>query len=277
VIPPQSGVVNSAVSLQVTATGTPTITYSDAVTGFLLPPGLVISSSGLITGNLPATPAVYNVRLRATNGAGSTDSATFTWTVTAAPAPPIFNAPASVTYPESTGTLNLGLATYNTGGVATSWAILGGAPPGSTIAANGVLTSNITTREGTWAIIVRATNADGSSTDTFNLIVTSSNPTVPIAPSSTLNTVGDTVSVPMTTYLAGATSYSATGLPAGLTINTSTGLVSGVPTTASLNNPIITGTNIHGSTPITFQWTIQNPPVAGAKRYGRVTPYTRRV
>ncbi|MEY9911225.1 hypothetical protein ABIA35_007477 [Catenulispora sp. MAP12-49] len=77
----QTGVVNTAVSLQMGATDSvsgQTLTYS--ATG--LPAGLSISSSGLITGT-PTTAATSSVTVTAKDTTGATGSTTFGWTVNA--------------------------------------------------------------------------------------------------------------------------------------------------------------------------------------------------
>ncbi|MDH6576440.1 protease pro-enzyme activation domain-containing protein [Kitasatospora sp. MAP5-34] len=80
----QNGTVGTAASLQVTGSDSDTtqsLTYS--ATG--LPAGLSISSTGLITGT-PTTAASGTVTVTATDGTGATGSASFSWTVAAAPA-----------------------------------------------------------------------------------------------------------------------------------------------------------------------------------------------
>ncbi|MDB5256759.1 MAG: hypothetical protein JWM14_1454 [Chitinophagaceae bacterium] len=56
------------------------------------------------------------------------------------------------------------------------------------------------------------------------------------------------------------TSYSATGLPAGLSVNTSNGVISGTPTTAATSNVTIKATNGGGSDTKTLVLTISNTP-----------------
>ena len=76
----QSGTVGTAISgLQIHATDSAsgqTLTY--AATG--LPPGLSISSSGLITGT-PGTAGTSNVTVTATDSTGASGSASFTWNI----------------------------------------------------------------------------------------------------------------------------------------------------------------------------------------------------
>ncbi|MET7287173.1 M4 family metallopeptidase [Streptomyces sp. NPDC005573] len=57
---------------------------------------------------------------------------------------------------------------------------------------------------------------------------------------------------------AGALSYAATGLPAGLSINSSTGLISGTPTTAATSSTTVTVTDSTGATgTAAFTWTVR--------------------
>ncbi|MEU4744696.1 S8 family serine peptidase [Actinosynnema sp. NPDC023658] len=75
----QSTTVGTAVSLQLSASGG-TAPYAFSATG--LPPGLSISSSGLISGT-PTTTGTYSVTVTATDSASRTGSTAFSWTVTA--------------------------------------------------------------------------------------------------------------------------------------------------------------------------------------------------
>ncbi|MCW2935396.1 MAG: Ricin lectin [Actinomycetia bacterium] len=77
----QSVTVGTPVSLQVNATdlsGYP-LTYTESG----LPPGLSITSSGLISG-WPSTAGIYSVKITAKDGHDATATASFTWTVVAA-------------------------------------------------------------------------------------------------------------------------------------------------------------------------------------------------
>ena len=74
----QNGVVGTAASLQLSATGG-TAPYTWSASG--LPAGLSISSSGLISGT-PSTAGSYSVTATVTDAASKTGSATFSWTIT---------------------------------------------------------------------------------------------------------------------------------------------------------------------------------------------------
>ena len=82
----QQDATGTAIQLQVTSLNaaagqSPQFAASD------LPPGLSISSSGLITGTIsPTASGTYRVTVTATSPSGATGSVSFLWTVTSAPA-----------------------------------------------------------------------------------------------------------------------------------------------------------------------------------------------
>ena len=91
-------------------------------------------------------------------------------------------------------------------------------------------------------------------------IYTPSDP-APSAPSwasvpSQSATQGQAFSLALASYATGATSYSASGLPAGLSVNASTGLISGTPSAAGTSSVTATATNASGSTPTSFSITV---------------------
>jgi Putative Ig domain len=73
----RTGTVGTATSLQLSASGG-TSPYTWSATG--LPPGLSISSSGLISGT-PTTAGSYSVTATAHDATGATGSASFSWTI----------------------------------------------------------------------------------------------------------------------------------------------------------------------------------------------------
>jgi hypothetical protein len=83
-------------------------------------------------------------------------------------------------------------------------------------------------------------------------------------PGSQTSTVGTAVSLQIqaSSTNAGALTYSASGLPAGLSINSSTGLITGTPTAAGTSSTTVTVTDSTGATgTATFSWTVN--PVGG--------------
>jgi hypothetical protein len=271
-VPDQISIEGSGVSVNFAPyviDGSPPITFT-ASGGNPLPTGLVISSAGQVTG-VPTVVGVFPVVLVATNSFGAVNSSAFNWTInSAAPDAPILDLPNAANFTESAGPETWDLSSYNIGAPATSWSTSGG-PPGTTIDNAGVMTTDLTTAQGVWAVFVTAANAMGSYSDTLALNVTSSDPVVAQQPPVRFNTIGDSANVNMAAYISGATSWSATGLPTGTSINPTSGLITGtIGGTPQTYNPVITGTNIHGFITTTFQWTVQPVPVVGNKRYGRV-------
>jgi GH25 family lysozyme M1 (1,4-beta-N-acetylmuramidase) len=80
----QSVTAGSPASLQLKATDT-NAGQRPAFTASSLPPGMSITSSGLISGWL-STPGTYSVKVTAKDGLGATATVSFTWTVKAAAA-----------------------------------------------------------------------------------------------------------------------------------------------------------------------------------------------
>src|SRR5215831_9560402 len=75
-----TGTTGTPVSTQLTAT--PTATYTWSATGGALPPGVLLSTSGLLSGT-PTTPGTYSFTVQATDQSGASGSASFSMTVTA--------------------------------------------------------------------------------------------------------------------------------------------------------------------------------------------------
>ena len=161
--------------------------YDDAVTISELsgPAGTISQTSGINgtwswTQNNPVDEGSYAVVIEATNADGSTATTTFTLNVTDVP-PTVAADNATVTTPENATTSNTGtFADYDD---AVTISELSG-PAGSISQTSGISgtwtwTQNNPVDEGSYAVVIEATNADGSTaTTTFTLNVTDVAPTV---------------------------------------------------------------------------------------------------
>jgi mono/diheme cytochrome c family protein len=218
-----------------------------------LPPGLSISASGVVSGT-PTTVGTYNATITATqNGHATNKGVQFDITL----GPPVITS-----------------ANTKSGavGFALSYQITATNPPHTSYNATGLpaglsvdtttgLISGTPTVNGSFPVTVSATNSTntGQLVVTFNIAVG-----VPVINSSP--TASGQTGQPFNyqiTATNGPTSYSATGLPAGLSINTGTGLISGTPTTIASTPVTLTATNGTG-TSSNFTLTIDvtlGPPI----------------
>ena len=232
-----------------------TLTWS--ATG--LPAGLSIDpSTGSITGT-PTTAGTSSVTVTATDGAGYSGSASFSWTITNT---------VSVANPGSqsdvSGVAIGALASSGTdsqSGSTLTWSATG-LPAGLSIdPSTGSITGTPTTA-GTSSVTVTATDGAGySGSASFSWTITN---TVSVAnPGSQSDVSGVAIGALAssgTDSQSGSTlTWSATGLPAGLSIDPSTGSITGTPTTAGTSSVTVTATDGAGySGSASFSWTITN-------------------
>ena len=142
---------------------------------------------------------------------------------------------------------------------ANSWSLISGAlPSGLTFnTTTGVISGTVTTT-GTFPIVVRATNAIGSSADQTVTIsaVPLAQPTM-TAGQTASGIVGNAFSYQIAANYAISYSLASGTLPPGITLNTSSGLLSGTPTTAGVYSPAFQVTNGAGtSSAVTIPITI---------------------
>jgi hypothetical protein len=258
----QSSVSGSAVApltVPVSDTSsTATVAISD---GGTLPPGLSINpTTGTINGT-PTTAGSYPVIITASDNAGFSAQATFTWTVTNivgvtdpgdqadVSGSPI--APLAIGSSDTSSTATVGYSAGSTlpGGLSIdpSTGIVSGSP---TIAGTYPVTVTVTDDAGfsastsfTWTITntVSVTNP-GSQTNV------SGSPITPLAIQAS-----DSLSTATLTYSDGGT------LPAGLSIDAPSGVISGTPTTAGTGPVTITVTDSASfAAQVTFNWTVSN-------------------
>lgn len=220
-----------------------------------LPPGISLSSAGLLAGT-PTSVGTYTPSISAFDSSTGTgpyrDATAFTMVVSAAP--PIIIAPTTLP--------NAGVATaYSTtltatggnGGPYSYTVVTGALPAGITLATNGTL-SGTPTAGGTFNFTPRATDTAGNTgVNTYTLVVSA--PTISIAP-TTLPTLTRNAAYSQTITAAGGTapySYAVTSgaAPAGVTLSP-TGVLSGTPTAAGAYSFTVTATDSSsGSGPYT--------------------------
>jgi hypothetical protein len=103
-------------------------------------------------------------------------------------------------------------------------------------------------------VTLSATNSGGTGNATLTLTIASAPPVITSSLSAS-GTVGSAFSYRITATNS-PTSYSATGLPAGLSVNTGTGVISGTPTSAGTSAVTLSATNGGGTGNATLTLTI---------------------
>jgi hypothetical protein len=243
-----SGTVGTAFSYTISATNSPT-----SYTATPLPAGLTFNSSTGIISGTPTAVATTAVNITATNVTG-TGTGTVTITIVNPPAPSITS---SSSASGIVGTVFTGYTITATNSP-TSYSVTGTLPPGLTLSGNVI--SGTPTASGTYPVTINATNIGG--TDSKPLTITVTLPPAPAITSSlTASATVNTAFSYTITATNSPTSYSATGLPAGLSINTSTGIISGTPTVVATSTITIGATNLGGTTTATLTLTVSNIPI----------------
>lgn len=225
-----SGTQGQSFNYQISATNSPT---SFNATG--LPAGLSVNtSSGVISGT-PSGYGVSNVSITATNGSGS-DTQTLNIAITQAA--PVISSPSTSTGAEGTA-YSYSITASNT---PTSFSATG-LPTGLTVNTSTGQITGTPTAVGVFPVSISATNSGGSDTDTLTLTVVAA----PVINSALVSTA--TVGVPYSytiTATNSPTSFTATGLPAGLSVNAGTGEISGTPVSAGVSSIQMSATNAAG-------------------------------
>jgi hypothetical protein len=288
--------VGTGYSHQFAVTGYPVTSWSAAPTSPVpngtkagLPPGLSLSSGGLLSGTPttdPSGPYVYSETITATNGYGAVSSP---FTITVAGPLLTINGP-----PPSTALVGVsyGPFQYTTTGYspATTFTVTtlavqpggttSGLPPGLSVNNSGLLggTSLASDSGTTYAGNVTANNGHGAVSSPFSIVVDAPPTTVTgTPPNGLVNTVYPAFNFVANGYPAPTFAMTTGTLPAGLSLNSTTGAISGTPTVAGLTTGlIVTATNTKGTKTLTFSIEIDAPPttVTGTPPAGVVgTPY----
>jgi hypothetical protein len=141
-----------------------------------------------------------------------------------------------------------------------------GLPLGLTRNTSTGLISGTPSQDGTFAIILSATNAGGTGMKTLTLVVTATAPEVlpPIitSPLSMTATV-DQFYVYQIIATDSPTSYAATNLPLDLSIDPVLGFISGTPREAGTRQVTLSATNANGTGTAILTLTVQAAPVSG--------------
>jgi PKD repeat protein len=243
------GTVGAAFTYTIASTGSPT-----SFTASPLPSGLVLNAAtGVITGT-PTGSGPTVVTLTSTNASGTSNPVTLTITVAPAGSVPVVTSATS-----APGTVGSAFAySIAATGSPSSYAATG-LPSGLAVnTATGAI-SGTPTASGPTVVSLTATNATGTSSPVSLTITVAAAGAAPVITSAT-NAPG-TVGTVFVTYMVAATgsptSYTATGLPAGLVLNALTGAITGTPTVAGATNVPLTATNSNGtSAPVTLTITV---------------------
>ncbi|MDR3405971.1 MAG: putative Ig domain-containing protein [Chthoniobacter sp.] len=192
--------------------------------------------SATITSLQAATTYHYQVVASSTWGTTTSADATFT---TGSGAPVVFS-------PASAGATQGQVFTYQIlASNSPSQYAASGLPDNLTLNTTTGLISGTPSQTGSYPVTLSATNGAGTGSVTLLLIVAGPQPAI-TSPLTAAANSGDPFNYTITATNS-PTSYSATGLPAGLSINTSTGVISGAPTAAGTSNITISATNSFGS------------------------------
>jgi hypothetical protein len=211
------------------------------------------SSAGRITGT-PLDPFSGPITLTATGIGGTSAQATGTITI-AAILPPTITAGQSFTGKVGVAFSQTPALTDASTRPATSWAIASGTLPAglSLNATTGAITGTPTAIV-TSAPDLRATGPGGTSANQSVSFVVGAGVPLITAGQTFTGTVGVAFSqTPVLTNATNrpATSWTATGLPAGLSLNANTGALTGTPTTAATSTAAVTATGTGGSSTAT--------------------------
>jgi len=237
------GNVGTSYSQTLTATGGSGSYTWAVVAGTFLPPGLTLSSTGVLSGT-PTSSGIYYFYVAVTDSNNNVNWKQFNVSIYAAGAYP----PLSLGTGPNLGTLTLGSHNFQltasggnppyhyslTPGATTvpGYRVQDGTPLPSGFSLSGGTGGflGVLTTPGTWATSIRVTDASGTTFDrAVSIGATSLTILNPGGPPNA--TMGSSYSFTFTGYGgSGPYTWSASNLPAGLSMNSATGAISGAPT-----------------------------------------------
>jgi Putative Ig domain len=237
-----------------------TISASDAgslpltYTASGLPPGLAISSSGIISGT-PAKGGSFTATVTATDTDGASGTASFTWTIT--PDTVTVTSPGNQTGTQGKAITPLTISASDAGSLPLTYTA-SGLPPGLAISSSGII-SGTPAKGGSFTATVTATDTDGASgTARFTWVVKADKLTI-TNPGRRTSDVSQRVALRLHASSSTGSSVrftTATGLPPGLYLNVY-GLVSGKLTKAGTYVCTVRARDADGTTAVVkFTWIV---------------------
>lgn len=246
--------VGSAYSVQLNAAtgGTPGYTYA-VNTGSNLPPGLSLSTSGLL-GGVPTASGVYNFNLTATDSKGCSVVLSHTLKITdklTISGSPLPDGTVGVNY----STLNIPSAV---GGNSPYTYTVTNLPPGLSFNATTREISGNPTTAGSYTVTINVSDSDGNKTSMDYTIVIK-DPLVLPGTALADGTVGQSYPKQIIPEANGGYipyTYSASNLPPGLSFNPTTREITGTPTTTGSYTVAVKATDAKGNN-VTTNYTIR--------------------
>ena len=257
--PAPNGTLGSAYNFSYTATGNPAPAFS--VTAGSLPPGLAITSSGIISGT-PTTAGTFSGTVTASSSVNPAATQNFSIIIAASSGttPPQFTSPATATL--STASVNQTISFSaaasdpNGGTVTLTWSFGDGAT------ASGSNVSHAYSVAGSYTVTATASSNSGTASSSIAIAVVDSVGQTPVitSPLTASATQGSVFSYQIAATGTAPISFQAQNLPAGLSLSGTA--ITGTPATAGSIPVTLTATNSLGTDSETLLLNIAVP--AGA-------------
>jgi hypothetical protein len=232
-----------------------TITTSPAATSFAatgLPTGFTLNTANGMISASPSLTGTFTVGLSATNSYG-----TGTKTLTLTLLPPLATITSANPVYEQVGHAMTYQITTSYPATSYSAASL---PAGLSLNPSTGLITGTPTTAGSLGYSLTAIDAGGSSTRVTTFVTAAANAPTITSASSAAATSGLTFSYQITATNS-PTSYSVSGMPAGLSLNPVTGLISGTPTGSANVSALLSATNASGTNYLPFAFIFTPAPV----------------